>query len=136
MPLCSDSFGMSRISSPAVERHSIIGKSASSLNSLRFRPIILTWKGGLMDRLWAPWRIGYILQKKPDRCIFCDRIVESPETLVLYQGVHSLVMMNRYPYTNGHLMVAPLRHTADPGALSPEETLEIFSSVVTCRNAL
>jgi len=88
-----------------------------------------------MDRIWAPWRIEYILNDKPAECILCaegdgncDR-----ERLVLLRTPHSLVMVNRYPYTNGHLMIAPRRHTADMGNLMPDEMLDLFKTLNLCR---
>jgi len=68
-----------------------------------------------MNVLWAPWRMAYIGGPKDPGCIFC----ESPEAadprgaLVLAKPADSVVMLNRFPYANGHLMVAPRRHTAD-----------------------
>lgn len=88
--------------------------------------------------LWAPWRLKYIEadsgRPKDAGCIF----VELPnqdndeENLILHRGEHAFVIMNRYPYTNGHLMVAPYRHTADLGELSDAELLEIHQLVVKC----
>ncbi len=88
-----------------------------------------------MDRIWAPWRIEYILNDKPAECILCaegdgnsDR-----ERLILLRTPLSLVMVNRYPYTNGHLMIAPRRHTADMGTLTPDEMLDLFKTLNHCR---
>src|SRR5438128_1923878 len=76
-------------------------------------------------RLWAPWRAVYLARvSKPQRCIFCLRrlgAVALSRQLVLYAGPRALVMLNRYPYNNGHLMVAPRRHVASPELLSHEE---------------
>ena len=69
-----------------------------------------------MDTLFTPWRFSYLTAPKPESqaCIFC--IAASSEdpraTLTLYRGTDALVMINRYPYTNGHLMVAPVAHEA------------------------
>lgn len=66
-----------------------------------------------MKQLWAPWRMVYIEQDgKGGSCIFCAKnLQEQPrETLVLTQTKHSLVMLNKYPYNNGHLLLAPKRH--------------------------
>lgn len=65
-----------------------------------------------MEVLWAPWRMEYILGDKPDVCPFClpDHTEEDRERLVLYRGKHSFVIMNKYPYNNGHLMVTPYEH--------------------------
>ena len=64
--------------------------------------------------LWAPWRMRYIEDKTPRGCIFCPVPSDTPsrDTLVLDVTSHSLVMLNKYPYNNGHLLVAPRRHTA------------------------
>lgn len=70
--------------------------------------------------LWAPWRMSYIGAPRPPGCIFCAAPTADRRTaLVLAAGEHAVVMLNRYPYANGHLMVAPRRHTADLGALEP-----------------
>ncbi len=79
-----------------------------------------------MDRLWAPWRMAYILSgaELSEECIFCAFPAQPArwrEHLVLAVGRHSFVMMNKYPYNNGHLMVIPRRHVGDPGDLPAEE---------------
>lgn len=91
-----------------------------------------------MERIWAPWRMDYILDEKPCGCIFCSggQSDQSRDKLVLYKSPLSLVMLNRYPYTNGHLMVAPLRHTSDLDSLSDEEMLDLFCCVRLCRRVL
>lgn len=77
-------------------------------------------------RLWAPWRSSYIsaVRKSSPRCIFCfGRLSEAAKRkrLVLHAGPLATVMLNRYPYTNGHIMVAPRRHAASPELLSRDE---------------
>jgi len=83
-----------------------------------------------MDNLWAPWRMEYILGQSPrEGCILCpgpDRTADR-ERLMLHVGPLSLVMMNRYPYNNGHLLIAPVRHVADPRELSPAETADLWA---------
>ena len=72
--------------------------------------------------LWAPWRLEYVEQAdESGRCIFC----EPEDDLVVHRGETAFVLLNRYPYTSGHLMVAPVRHLGDLGALTDEEALEI-----------
>jgi ATP adenylyltransferase len=89
-----------------------------------------------MERLWAPWRIEYLAgAKQEDGCIFC-RDGEDRELLVLARNPLTRIMLNRYPYANGHLMVAPQRHTADLGALCDEEMLALFRGVALCREVL
>ncbi len=75
-----------------------------------------------MRVLWAPWRMAYIGGPKEPGCIFCTQpaAAERKAALVLAVTPHAAVMLNRYPYASGHLMVAPLIHTADLSGLSPE----------------
>jgi len=65
--------------------------------------------------LWAPWRIDYILGPKADGCFLCEAAVGPPseETLVVHRGESASVLLNRYPYAPGHLLVAPHRHVGD-----------------------
>ena len=84
-----------------------------------------------MKVLWAPWRMEYILAEKKDDCFLCDAAQEEPseESLVLYRNEHAIVVMNKYPYNNGHILVAPVAHTADLSDLSEaeyHETMEMF----------
>jgi len=76
-----------------------------------------------MKQIWAPWRMAYVHGEKEQGCIFCDKISgHDPRTeLVLAQTTHSVVMLNKYPYNNGHLLLAPKRHTHQLPALPPEE---------------
>lgn len=62
-----------------------------------------------MKTMWAPWRMEYILGKKDEGCIFC-RALSDQNNLTLYKGKVTMVVMNKYPYINGHLLVAPIRH--------------------------
>ncbi|MDI9636900.1 HIT domain-containing protein [Kamptonema cortianum] len=84
----------------------------------------------MAKRLWAPWRFDYVKsadETNKDGCIFVDLPNETDDekNLILHRGRYAFVMLNRYPYTSGHLMVAPYRHTADMSDLSDEELLEI-----------
>jgi len=92
-----------------------------------------------MKQLWAPWRMEYIQgEDRPDDCIFCleDRSAEDRERLVLYRGSRAFVMMNKFPYTNGHLLIAPFRHTADPAELEDDEALEMHRLLILGRGVL
>ena len=62
-----------------------------------------------METMWAPWRIEYILDNKKNGCIFCKALAEE-DHLTLYKGDDTIVVMNKYPYINGHLLVAPRKH--------------------------
>jgi ATP adenylyltransferase len=79
-----------------------------------------------LRRLWAPWRAQYVRKAAGtgERCIFCFGALGAAarrRRLVLYAGPAALVMLNRYPYNNGHLLIAPRRHTASPELLTPAE---------------
>ena len=85
-----------------------------------------------MKKLWAPWRMKYILNvDKDDGCIFCEKSnqTQDEENLILHRGNTCFVMMNLFPYNNGHLLVAPYRHTADLSILSDEEKQELMDLV-------
>jgi ATP adenylyltransferase len=78
------------------------------------------------ERLWAPWRLEYIQGDKPDECIFCSKPALDDETaLIVRRGERCFVMLNGFPYTSGHVMVAPYRHTADLAGLDRETSLEL-----------
>ena len=89
--------------------------------------------------LWAPWRMEYIQNTdKPSGCIFCDKPKEFDDkiNLIVYRGELIFVMMNRYPYNNGHLMVIPFRHTNELASLSGDEKQELFDLLVLSEKAL
>ncbi len=85
------------------------------------------------ERLWAPWRFPYIERAKEGGtgCIFVDLPNESDDrkNLIVHRGKTAFVIMNAFPYSNGHLMVAPYRHTANLSDLTPEEMTEIQSLI-------
>ncbi len=91
-------------------------------------------------KLWAPWRIEYILGPKDDGCVFCEKGDAEPamdrKNLVLARGKHVFVLMNTYPYNPGHLLVAPYKHVANPEDLSREARHELFELVVTWKQRL
>ena len=91
-----------------------------------------------MKQLWAPWRIEYILGPKPDACVFClpEGREEDEERLVLYRGRRAFVIMNRYPYNNGHLLVCPFRHVSELTDLESAESHEIMDLVQRCSGIL
>lgn len=83
-----------------------------------------------MKSLWAPWRIEYILSKKGPGCIFCDMPAQGPEhdreNLILHRARHCFIILNRYPYNGGHLMVVPYHHTSSFDGLSSDVLAEIM----------
>ena len=80
-----------------------------------------------MDRLWSPWRLEYVTGNKPDtRCVFCDAPrPPDPDSLIVFEGATCYVILNLYPYNNGHLMVVPLRHAPSLSSLSAAELQEM-----------
>ncbi|MDE5832763.1 MAG: HIT domain-containing protein [Desulfovibrio sp.] len=87
-----------------------------------------------MKQLWTPWRIDYILGPKPDECVFCVPAYDSEdeERLILWRGRHCFVIMNKFPYNNGHIMVCPYRHVMALEDLTREESGEIMETMQKC----
>jgi len=85
------------------------------------------------ERLWAPWRMAYMNQEEPDdeACLFCRVGDEDDDgaNLVVTRTPSAFLMLNAYPYTTGHLMAVPKRHTADLTSLTPDETAEVMDLV-------
>ena len=81
-----------------------------------------------MDRLWAPWRFSYVTANPAPAtdCIFCDAHAGRDIDLVLFRGTSSYVILNLYPYNNGHLMVVPNRHLSALEALDGGEQAELM----------
>ena len=72
--------------------------------------------------LWAPWRLEYIQQAdETPGCIFCD----AGNELVIHRGERAFVLLNKFPYASGHVMIAPVRHRGEFGELEAEEAVEI-----------
>jgi ATP adenylyltransferase len=84
-----------------------------------------------MKRIWAPWRIEYILSKKPEGCILCNKPKEDKDAQnhILYRGQKNYIILNSYPYNPGHLMVVPYRHVGSLEDLTEEERQEHFTMV-------
>ncbi len=91
-----------------------------------------------MKTLWAPWRIDYIKGEKEDGCIFCRKPEEENDkkNLILYKGETGFIIMNRYPYTNGHLMAVPYKHTSKLSELNSAERLELMDLTSKCIDIL
>lgn len=91
-----------------------------------------------MDHLWAPWRLAYVAAAKPpagnDPCFFCRGLAESDDraNLIAWRTSRSVVVLNRFPYNNGHLLVAPREHKARLDQLSADESLEIMETLRRC----
>ena len=89
-----------------------------------------------MEHLWAPWRMAYIDSggKKDEGCIFCTKPAEQrdEENLLLYRGERCFVMMNLFPYNNGHMMVAPYAHVPTIEDLDPATLTDIMVTSQRC----
>lgn len=95
-----------------------------------------------MERLFTPWRYSYITTtpetSEDTACFFCAaaRNPGDPDGLVVHTGRHHLVMLNLHPYSNGHLMVAPLEHHASPQESGPGARGELWPLVLKCQRVL
>lgn len=81
-----------------------------------------------MNNIWAPWRIEYILADKSKGCFLCEAFAadDDRERLILHRSTQCAVVMNRYPYTGGHLMICPYRHIGDLSDLNPDESADLM----------
>jgi ATP adenylyltransferase len=80
------------------------------------------------ERLWAPWRLQYIKGSKPEECIFCAKpALDDESALIVRRGERCFVMLNAFPYTSGHVMVAPYEHTADLAGLDEPTARELMT---------
>ena len=81
-----------------------------------------------MKTMWAPWRMDYILTEKDENCIFCEAL-STTDKLTLYKGKITMVMMNKFPYINGHLLVAPIRHLSMLDELQKNEMGALMATI-------
>lgn len=94
-----------------------------------------------MEHLWTPWRMTYLqgTDPKPEGCLFCN-VAATPEadatTFVLHRGQHAFVILNLYPYNNGHLMIVPFAHVESIEGLSPDELAELMALSQACLGVL
>lgn len=92
-----------------------------------------------MKNLWAPWRMAYIAPKTPQQgCIFCIFPADEndAEHYILHRGEHCYMMLNLYPYSNGHLMVVPYQHVGTIEKLDTETLTELMGQVQLAQRAL
>ena len=81
-----------------------------------------------MEHLWAPWRLEYIKSADEESgCLFCAAASggDDAQRLVVHRGPHAIVLLNKFPYSSGHFMVAPARHVGEYGELTDDEVLEL-----------
>lgn len=94
-----------------------------------------------MDRLWSPWRYRYVTAVPPtDGCLFCGKAAASSASdeteLILLRGERNLVLLNLYPYTSGHVMIAPYEHVATLSEARPETLAEMMTLAQRVEGAL
>lgn len=90
-----------------------------------------------MEHLFTPWRMEYILSSKQAGCIFCDMLEQdSRDALILHRSKLAFLVLNRYPYNNGHFMSVPYRHVDTPEVLTPEEMTEVLGLATLGMRAL
>lgn len=91
-----------------------------------------------MERLWAPWRMEYVTAEQEQGCIFCNKPKEArdEENLILKKGSLGFIMMNAFPYNNGHLLIAPYRHVGDISLLNDDEMLGVMRLVTLGKEML
>lgn len=92
-----------------------------------------------MDYLWTPWRYRYVADaSKDDRCIFCDALAANDDarTLIVLRAAKNFIILNRYPYTSGHVMVVPYAHVGDLGAVDTETLTEMMQLAQRVQGAL
>ena len=96
-----------------------------------------------MERLWSPWRLEYITNTSPGQpqnaCIFCEaqkNPAHDAKSLIVYRGLHNFVILNKYPYTSGHLMIAPNSHLGHLSAAPKEVTDEMMDLLKRSQKAL
>ena len=88
-----------------------------------------------MDYLWAPWRLAYVAAAKPpadeEPCFICRGLAEQDDrrNLIVWRRPHSVVVLNRFPYNNGHLLIAPKAHKGQLAELDQDEMLETMDSL-------
>lgn len=92
-----------------------------------------------MDYLWTPWRYRYVTDPAKDEgCIFCDALKQSDDakSLIVLRGGKNFIILNRFPYTTGHLMIVPLAHVADLSACDRETLAEMMQLAQRVQAAL
>lgn len=94
-----------------------------------------------MDRLWAPWRLSYVADKPPAEkpaCFLCAGVAADDDraNLIAARTESSVVVLNRYPYNNGHLLIAPKAHKARPEELTEAEALDLHRATCACLRTL
>lgn len=84
-----------------------------------------------MKKIWAPWRMTYILREDRKKCPFCEalKLKNDKERLILLRDKNTFIIMNRFPYTNGHLMIIPRKHAKSLDTLNNKTLLEMMKNI-------
>lgn len=79
--------------------------------------------------IWAPWRTAFVIGKKEKGCVFCNRLKkkDSIKNLIVFRGDKNFVILNKFPYNSGHVMVVPTRHVGQIERLTTTESIEFFA---------
>lgn len=93
---------------------------------------------GSMNVLYSPWRMDYILSQKADECIFCvkPQTDDDAKQFIVYRSSYCFVILNVYPYNNGHIMVVPFKHVSSLNLLETDELNDLFQTVSLCEHVL
>ena len=91
-----------------------------------------------MQQMWTPWRMAYIRREKRSGCIFCEMLEagDDPAQLILHRGELAFLVLNKYPYNNGHLLAVSYRHVDTLEALTAEEATDMMAEVALGIRAL
>ena len=92
-----------------------------------------------MDYLWTPWRYRYISNaSKDERCVFCDAVAagDDPDALIVFRGEKNFIILNRFPYTSGHVMIVPYQHVAELSAVDSDALAEMMRLAQRVETAL
>ncbi len=91
-----------------------------------------------MNHIWSPWRMKYIESNKEEGCVFCtaQAMQDGAENLIAFRGGRAYVILNRYPYTSGHIMVVPFDHKPNLEELDPPTRAEMMELTTRCMTVL
>jgi len=91
-----------------------------------------------VQQMWTPWRMAYIRREKRPGCIFCEMLDAAGDdaNFILHRGEQAFLVLNRYPYNNGHLMSVPYRHVDSLELLTPDEMADMMGLVTLGMQAL
>ncbi len=91
-----------------------------------------------MDKLWAPWRKKYICEKKTTKCLFCKihKQKSDKKNYIILRSTLCFAVLNKFPYNNGHLLIAPYQHTAELEKLESKEIIDMYKVTLTIKKIL